>query len=228
MSQRNPILQRFSVNTAGRDFAVGDIHGCFSKLETALLRARFSPTTDRLFAVGDLVDRGPESHHALIWLEYPWFHAICGNHDLMTWRRASGDPYPRVDHTAHGGKWLDTHDATERQRIAQSLRALPLAIEVETAQGMIGIVHGDYPYDDWQAIQGERLSAEDEEICLWSSDRYRAQYTQPVRNVRAIVHGHLTLPRMAQLGNVFYIDTGGWRDGGQFTLLDLHTLKAVR
>jgi len=33
---------------------------------------------------------------------------------------------------------------------------------------------------------------------------------------------------MTQLGNVFYIDTGGWREDGQFTLLDLNTLKVAR
>lgn len=56
------ILQRFAVNQSGRDFAVGDIHGCFSKLEAALRRVGFIPEKDRLFSVGDLVDRGPESH----------------------------------------------------------------------------------------------------------------------------------------------------------------------
>ncbi|MNT63209.1 hypothetical protein D3C72_2010050 [compost metagenome] len=52
------------------------------------------------------------------------------------------------------------------------------------------------------------------------------QYSQPVRNVRAVVHGHMTLRKPAQLGNVYYIDTGGWQDSGMFTLLDLHTLKS--
>src|SRR5690606_9998013 len=132
MSSRHPYVQRFSTNRAGRDFAVGDIHGCFSKLETALLKIGFDPECDRLFSVGDLVDRGPESHHVLNWLERSWFHAICGNHDLMTWRRAVSDPYPGVDHVRHGGQWLDQHNASEQTRIAQSLRALPLAIEVET------------------------------------------------------------------------------------------------
>jgi hypothetical protein len=45
-------LQRFARNTQGRDFAVGDIHGCFSKLDAALCQVRFSPVHDRLFAVG--------------------------------------------------------------------------------------------------------------------------------------------------------------------------------
>lgn len=224
----NSLVQRFGANDLGRDFAVGDIHGCFSKLEAALRKVRFASEVDRLFSVGDLVDRGPESHHVLDWLDRPWFHAICGNHELMTWRRAVGDPYPDVDHAMHGGQWLDLHNTAEQRHIAQRLRALPLAMEVETAQGIVGIVHADFPYDDWQAIHNEQFSADDQEICLWSVARYRTRYEQPIRNARAVVHGHVTLSKMAQLGNVFYIDTGGWRDGGQFTLLDLRTLKAVR
>jgi len=220
-------VQTFSLNTAGRDFAVGDIHGCFSALQSALDQIRFSPDTDRLFSVGDLVDRGPESHQVLDWLERPWFHAICGNHDLMTWRRAAGDPMREVDHRLHGGEWLDDCGADFQARIAERLRALPLAIEVETAQGTVGLVHADFPYDDWRAIHGKRFSADDEAVCLWSVHRYHSRYAQPVRNVRAVVHGHITLRKMAQLGNVYFIDTGGWRKGGRFTLLDLQTLKAA-
>ncbi|MFT0531251.1 metallophosphoesterase [Castellaniella hirudinis] len=194
MTSRNPLVQQFSANESGRDFAVGDIHGCFSKLETALQKIRFAPAFDRLFSVGDLVDRGPESQHVLHWLDRPWFHAICGNHDLMTWRRAAGDPYPAVDHVAHGGQWLDQRSRVEQERIAQRLRGLPLAIEVDTPQGMVGIVHADFPYDDWQAIHHEQFSANDREACLWSTDRYRTRYTQPIRNVRAVVHGHVPCP----------------------------------
>lgn len=80
----NARVQRFHLNATGRDFAVGDIHGHFGRLDAALAAAKFSPDHDRLFAVGDLVDRGPESADVLAWLERPWFHAICGNHDLMT------------------------------------------------------------------------------------------------------------------------------------------------
>ncbi|MFT8274560.1 metallophosphoesterase [Kerstersia gyiorum] len=223
----NKRLQRFALNTEGRDFAVGDIHGCFSKLNAALRKVRFAPERDRLFAVGDLVDRGPESAQVIEWLSLPWFHSVCGNHDLMIWRYALGDPLPDVGLAAHDGQWLESLSESAQRRIGESLRGLPLAIEVETAHGPVGIVHADYPYDDWSVIQNDKLSAQDEGTCLWSIDRYRAGYKQSVRNVRAIVHGHMTIPKMAQLGNVFFIDTGGWRDGGKFTLLNLLTLKAV-
>jgi len=219
---------RFPANRGGRDFAVGDIHGCFDKLEIALQAIRFSPSRDRLFSVGDLVDRGPQSAAVLDWLQRPWFHAIRGNHELMTWRRASGNPLPDIDHVAHGGAWLDHCDEATRARLAAALAALPLAIEVDTAEGMVGLVHADFPYDDWQAIHAPGFDADDEAACLWSVERFRLRYTQPVRNLRALVHGHMTLPRPLQLGNVHYIDTGGWREGGRFTLLDLHTLKPHR
>jgi serine/threonine protein phosphatase 1 len=145
----------------------------------------------------------------------------------MTWRRALGDPLRGIDHAAHGGEWLDSLDEPMQQRIAHRLRDLPLAIEVETALGPVGIVHADFPYDDWQAVHTSTFSAGDEGICLWSIDRYRTGCKQPVRNVRAIVHGHMTLSRITQPGNVFFIDTGGGCDGGSFTLLNLHTLQVA-
>lgn len=74
-------IKRFAANTAGRDFAVGDIHGHFTRLQAALDTAGFDPATDRLFSVGDLVDRGPECRDVLDWLAKPWFHPVRGNHD---------------------------------------------------------------------------------------------------------------------------------------------------
>ena len=64
-------MPRFARNERGRDFAVGDIHGCFSDLARGLKAIGFDEKADRLFSVGDLVDRGPESTHALEWLASP-------------------------------------------------------------------------------------------------------------------------------------------------------------
>ena len=50
-----------------------------------------------------------------------------------------------------------------------------------------------------------------------------------MRNVRALIHGHLTLAVAQQRGNVFYIDTGGWMGGeGHFTFVDLASLELIR
>ena len=138
-STTNPQLVHFSINTQGRDFAVGDIHGCFTVLQQALNHINFNPAKDRLFSVGDLVDRGPESDQVLDWLGRPWFHAICGNHDFMIWRSALGNPYPEVNHLEHGGGWLNELDQKAQRQVGERLAALPLAIEVETPASTCGL-----------------------------------------------------------------------------------------
>ena len=67
----------------GRDFVVGDIHGAFDILMKALEAVGFNPKTDRLFSVGDLVDRGNYSQLALEFLSEPWVFAVRGNHEQM-------------------------------------------------------------------------------------------------------------------------------------------------
>lgn len=216
--------QWFGVNENGRDFAVGDIHGCFSALQSALETVDFRPAVDRLFSLGDLVDRGEESHLVLDWLAKPWFHAVCGNHDFMTFRAALGNPYLVVDHQKHGGAWLNKLDANAQRVIGQRLASLPLVIEIETPNGLVGLVHADCPHDDWAAMQKDKHSEADIDRCLWSIERYKRQYAAPVKNLHALIHGHMTVPEMRVLGNVHFIDTGGWSTRGHFTLLDLHTL----
>ncbi len=222
----------FATNTVGRDFAVGDIHGCFSALQAGLDAIGFDPRVDRLFSVGDLVDRGPESHQVFTWLDKPWFHAIAGNHDFMAWRRALGKPYPEVDHALHGGAWLCDLSQSDQGEIGVRLAALPLVAEIATPEGAVGLVHADCPFDDWADMRNtpwHQLDGESQIVacCLWSVERYERQYAGRIRNIRAVVHGHRTVEAMRILGNVYFIDTGGWHPGGHFTFLNLHPVDAV-
>src|SRR5690349_6471755 len=70
-------------NSKGRDFIVGDLHGVYDLLDQALETVRFDTQCDRLFSVGDLMDRGPYSARALVFLQKPWFFAVAGNHEAM-------------------------------------------------------------------------------------------------------------------------------------------------
>ena len=76
-----PLVRRFAANLVGRDFVVGDLHGAFDLLDAAMDRVGFDPECDRLFGVGDLVDRGPDSARALDLLRKPYVHSVLGNHD---------------------------------------------------------------------------------------------------------------------------------------------------
>ncbi len=73
-------------------YAVGDIQGCFFSFQRLLEDVHFDPDTDRLWLVGDLINRGAGSLATLRWL---YAHRSCvtsvlGNHDLHTLAVAEG------------------------------------------------------------------------------------------------------------------------------------------
>lgn len=230
MSQ-SPRIKRYGLNTKGRDLAVGDIHGHFTRLRAALDAIGFNPEVDRLFSVGDLVDRGPESHLALEWLQKPYFHCVQGNHEQMAIMAATTGINTEIYHQ-NGGSWFMTKTANEQKEFAQAFSDLPIAIEVETPDGLVGLVHADCPFDHWYTLRIELELANTGTLhdravldcCQWSRERIRNDDARGVDGIKAVVCGHTPLRAAALLGNVFFIDTGGWRSEGYFTLLNLHTL----
>src|SRR3546814_20948203 len=56
------------------------MHGCLDLFQAHLDRIGLDPTKDRIFSVGDLADRGPDSVGCLRLLREPWVHAVRGNH----------------------------------------------------------------------------------------------------------------------------------------------------
>lgn len=225
-------VTRFPKNEQGRDLAVGDIHGCFNRLQSLLDEMGFDPAKDRLFSVGDMVDRGPDSDQVLDWISRPWFFPVRGNHEDMaiSWVKPESEkgPWPmtRGDYLGNGGAWNLGNPVSMQQEIASALAFLPLAMEVETVGGLVGIVHADTLGGDWagftQKLQFQSPEAIDHAI--WSRERIEYHDETPVSGVRAVVVGHTPVEAVEVLGNTIYIDTMGWHRG-HFTLLDLATLK---
>lgn len=94
---KNPI-QTFEPNEHGRDFVVGDLHGSLSSFQNLLKHLNFDRTKDRMFSVGDLIDRGPDSPGCLELLHEPWFYSVLSNHEQMMLDAFDGGPL--------GGFWL--------------------------------------------------------------------------------------------------------------------------
>jgi serine/threonine protein phosphatase 1 len=225
------MLHHHSRNLAGKDYAVGDIHGAFAKLRGALAAINFDPLSDRLFSVGDLVDRGPDSDEVLDWLAKPWFIPVRGNHEQMAIDFARGGLDAHLYNT-NGGGWNISNPPHVRTQYADAFDALPFAIEVETAQGLVGIVHAECVLSDWADMQGALADPNGEsfrDATIWSRDRWTNDRHDSIEGVRAVVVGHTPLVRYSSLGNTIYIDTGAWiaRENRQFTILDLATLRPV-
>lgn len=226
------LVKRFSANTAGRDFAVGDIHGHFTLLQRALDKVGFDTARDRLFSVGDLVDRGPECELVLEWLAKPWFHPVRGNHDDYVCRHDTCDFGNWVQ---NGGGWFLALPYAERQEYAVQFRELPIAIEVATPEGPVGLLHADCPFPSWRLLldhlegrYGGTNLRTIKNVCMWSRRRVEQEDRTEVEGVHALVAGHTPMSSPVALGNVIHIDTAGWcpQKGGFFTLLDLHSLQA--
>lgn len=224
-----PKIKRFAKNVIGRDFVVGDIHGHFSRLKWALNKVGFNEHTDRLFSVGDLVDRGPESIDVLDWLDKPWFHPVLGNHELMAIECLSIEDYCIRTYIDNGGQWFLTLSTIEQKAYVNAFAELPIVIEVETDHGTAGILHADCPVPQWadliESLTTDNQSSEwIEAACLWSRKRITAGDETGVAGIDLLVVGHTPLAQPTKLGNVLHIDTKGWGADGYVTLVELNEL----
>ncbi|MCG5513622.1 metallophosphoesterase [Ectothiorhodospira shaposhnikovii] len=205
---------RLEKNTRGRDFVVGDLHGMFSALEQALDNLRFEPDRDRMISVGDLIDRGPESHRALEFLAAPWFHAVQGNHEQLLLDSAVDKDLACSWLSLNGGEWWVSISREQQERFQQTLQQLPFAIEVDTDQGLVGIVHADIPPDmPWQRFS-QRLEDEQKlrDYALWSRKRInrllKGETIPSVPGIDLVIFGHTPVPEARLCGNIYYLDTG--------------------
>ncbi len=178
---RNKIV-RHEANARGRDFIVGDLHGCVERLHVLLRHVGFDESTDRLFSVGDLVDRGPNSPDTLELLKASWFYPVMGNHDamllavLMQHKGLQG--LSDVDQAraaiyasaffGNGGKWLRSflRDATRSDTLAEwltLLREMPLIRVIGTGADRFHVAHAELIGEDanWCDLTLDQPDAED-------------------------------------------------------------------
>jgi len=139
-------LKTFEPNLKGRDFVVGDLHGMLPALVNMLANVQFDPENDRLFSVGDLVDRGPDSLGCLRLLREPWFHAVLANHEQMMLEAFAGG-YMGNFWIQNGGFWgfsaWDDHEHPERAPQPESVELFSLLSLVDELPYMITINRPD-------------------------------------------------------------------------------------
>lgn len=229
-----PEVKIFPPNTRGRDFVVGDIHGHFEHLHTALKAVNFNPQGDRVFSVGDFIDRGPNSGIALAWLGTHWFHAVRGNHEQAAVECAAGTG-DIAKHKRTGGSWLYELPASAQSEIVKILGELPLMIEISLSNGQtVGIVHAQAPAlsdtDGWKeakdlisGLYGADAQRNALTLALTARSKLQERNHGIIRGLDRLYVGHSTVPQIIQLGNVIYVDTGCSFGDGALTLVELNT-----
>ncbi len=104
-------------------YAIGDLQGCMAELEALLAACAFDPAGDRIWFVGDLVNRGPGSLEILRFVKGLGDRAtvVLGNHDLHLLCVAEGVARTRDDDTLE-----QVLEAPDREELLGWLRSRPL------------------------------------------------------------------------------------------------------
>jgi bis(5'-nucleosyl)-tetraphosphatase (symmetrical) len=132
-------------------YAIGDVQGCFDELRRLLSEVRFQ-RHDRLWFVGDLVNRGPKSLDVLRFVRDLDNDAIVvlGNHDLHLVTQHEGFERPRKDDT-----FVDVLDAPDAKALVDWLRLRPMM----HAEGGYAMVHAGL-LPQWSIEQALSLAKE--------------------------------------------------------------------
>lgn len=139
-------------NTRGRDFIVGDLHGAIGLLNKFMKFIGFDKEKDRMFSVGDLIDRGPHSFKTLKLIYEPWFFVTPGNHEEMFYSFI--DPYGDRDYIMaqsfwrNGGNWVSDYDVIDKKdelkHMAELLATMP-RIRTIKGKNKVHMIHAEFP-----------------------------------------------------------------------------------
>lgn len=184
-------IDSLPVNTQGRDFIVGDIHGCFSLFEKALLGVNFDPSVDRIISVGDIIDRGDMNEVCLYLLKENWFYSVIGNHELMMYDALT------IDNTyglwiRNGGHWgleylsgSSDRDFEIRDLITE-VANLPIILTLELPENKkVHVIHAElghiYRLTDKDLLDSktvENIFAGKEDALLWGRLIFGTMYNE--------------------------------------------------
>ena len=158
------------------NYLIGDVQGCCGALDRLLDKVGFSPSRDRIWVLGDLVNRGPESLETLRRLRGLGDAATCllGNHDLNLLAVAHGVRQPHKGDTI-----AEILDAPDRAAWLDWLRQRRMAVH---EHGWLMVHAGVVP--QWDLPTTLALAAEVEQVLRGDSlgDFLAAMYgDQPAR-----------------------------------------------
>ena len=120
------------------DYAIGDVQGCFNTLVALLTKINFNPDRDRIYFLGDVVNRGSNSLDVLrlIYSNRDNMKMVLGNHDFHLLVCALTERSPNKKDT-----FQDILAASDKVVMLDYLLQRPLAIDYKNAL----LVHAGAP-----------------------------------------------------------------------------------
>ena len=139
-------------------YAVGDLQGCLKPLQCLLERVKFDPEVDRLWLVGDLINRGPDSLGTLRFLYAMRDSVTCvlGNHDLHLLAVAHN-----VERLKKNDTLQEILDAPDRDELLDWLRQQKI-MHYDAERNMAMVHAGIAP--QWTLEKALKRAAEVEEV----------------------------------------------------------------
>ena len=133
-------------------YAIGDIQGCYHSFQQLLERIDFNFSRDRLWLVGDIINRGSGSLQTLRWIyqHQAAVTMVLGNHDLHALAVAEGFVSPHKHDTLQS-----ILAAPDRMELLHWLRHQPM---IHAADGYLMVHAGLLP--QWDVGQALALGAE--------------------------------------------------------------------
>lgn len=217
----------------GRVFVIGDLHGEYNTLMSALQAVGFDFDIDRVVFAGDLHDRGNRSAECLDLLQEPWVCSALGNHELMLLMAIDegGEIASAKEDLelwmANGGEWALNAPPQARARWRKLLlERVPLYWIVERRDGKkVLVCHAEPEASEIEnVISGKNrmipIRTLDGNPVLWGrrtlsiagrddlAPHLKEQLLLPVDGVLFSVHGHTCVSTATWVMNRLFIDTG--------------------
>jgi serine/threonine protein phosphatase 1 len=217
-----PVVCRHPANDVGRDFVVGDLHGCVDALRYLLREIGFDGSRDRLFSVGDLIDRGTDSLAAIELIDKPWFYPVLGNHEDSLIAVATGS-MRRQAWYAIGGAWAETLADDHLRMLATRLARLPLVRIVGEGARRFNVLHAEFFGSDAD-LDAAEFTDETRSQMLWGRGLALGNADPALqRGLSPTYCGHTPMRAVRQIGSQIFIDTGAFAAEGRLTIVEAGT-----
>jgi len=217
----------FLANTHGRDFIVGDIHGQLDDLLHQLEEESFDFTKDRLFALGDLIDRGGQSKECLELLQKPWFFSVIGNHEYIFLEQFSKQQFDTSNFKV-GNQWLEEwlHDAEQLQKWSEIIKFnMSVTITLKFSNFNIGLVHAK-PFISWPVTTNELVHLASIFDEVWNREEFSKRNSVcSFNDLGLVIMGHNPVAKPTLKGNRLWVDTKNSSD--VFSIFDCKKLVDI-